>query len=315
MFDMNGLAGQGAIMSRKPLGLGAIVRQFPWLVLGTTLLVVLENGLLALLPLFIGFAIDDLLAGGHWQLLTVGGLLVGLTLVMVARRFYDTRAYGSIRVALGIAVDDKHRRQPVSLRTARLDMARELVDFLEEELPQLLTGIIQIVVTLVVLASFDSYLALSAVSLTVAMAALYGLFSKRFFRLNALLNNRMERQVHSLERGPLRVLQHLAALRRCEVRLSDTEALLYGLIFLMVSAFVVCNLWLCTHMAGLTSGKIFSIVSYSWEYVEAALVLPMSLQSLSRLQEISGRLNRDGTNDQTDDMTATNSQLPPPISD
>jgi hypothetical protein len=38
-------------------------------------------------------------------------------------------------------------------------------------------------------------------------------------------------------------------------------------------------------------GNIFSIVSYSWEFVEAAVTFPMALQGWSRLSEIIQRLN------------------------
>ncbi len=36
---------------------------------------------------------------------------------------------------------------------------------------------------------------------------------------------------------------------------------------------------------------IFSIVAYSWEFVEAAIMLPMTMQSLTRLNEITARIN------------------------
>ena len=42
----------------------------------------------------------------------------------------------------------------------------------------------------------------------------------------------------------------------------------------------------------ITAGRIFSIVTYSWEFVESALVLPLTLQSWSRLAEIINRTNK-----------------------
>jgi hypothetical protein len=41
----------------------------------------------------------------------------------------------------------------------------------------------------------------------------------------------------------------------------------------------------------ISPGTIFSIVSYSWEFVEAAVTFPMALQGWSRLSEIIQRLN------------------------
>ena len=55
-------------------GVGLLLRQFRWRILITWLLVLIENVLLALLPLFIGRAIDALLDGQAGALLEVAGV-------------------------------------------------------------------------------------------------------------------------------------------------------------------------------------------------------------------------------------------------
>ncbi len=68
--------------------------------------------------------------------------------------------------------------------------------------------------------------------------------------------------------------------------------MVYGLIFaVLLGGLVMTNLWVATQVTEVTAGRVFSIVTYSWAFVETALVLPMSLQSLSRLSEITARLN------------------------
>jgi hypothetical protein len=80
-------------------------------------------------------------------------------------------------------------------------------------------------------------------------------------------------------------------LRRIEVRISDTESIVYGAIFVVLLGLVVFNLWYATANLTITSGTIFSIVTYSWELVDAALAFPMALQGWSRLSEIMQRIN------------------------
>ena len=274
-------------------GVRQIVEAFPYRIAATGALVLMEIVLMALIPLLIGYAIDGLLAGRFEELAVLLALLVCLTAVAVIRRLYDTRAYGSIRVLLGSALDRKFPRMPISAKNARLDMARELVDFLEVEMPGLLTAAVQIAITLIILAMFDYRLAISAAGVAAAMIAVYALFHGRFFRLNALLNEQMERQVRVLDRGnSLRVFRHLRKLRGHEVRLSDTEAIVYGLIFLLQIAFIACNLRLCADIPDITVGMIFAIITYSWEYIEATILLPAGLQTWSRLNEITARINR-----------------------
>ncbi|MRI34646.1 hypothetical protein EOPP23_16810 [Endozoicomonas sp. OPT23] len=51
------------------------------------------------------------------------------------------------------------------------------------------------------------------------------------------------------------------------------------------------NLWLGTQMAEVTAGRIFTVINYSWDFIESTFALPMALQGLARLQEITTRLN------------------------
>lgn len=69
-----------------------------------------ETALLALIPLMVGRSIDGLLANDPTKLFQLAALLVALVAVAVARRVYDTRAYGAIRVALGAQLS---RRFPI----------------------------------------------------------------------------------------------------------------------------------------------------------------------------------------------------------
>ncbi|MDN3680848.1 ABC transporter six-transmembrane domain-containing protein [Vibrio tapetis subsp. quintayensis] len=272
--------------------LSAILSKHRYKVGVTWLMVILENVLLALLPLFIGYSIDSLLVGQHHDLITLSVILTSLIVLSVLRRIYDTRAYGEIRVEIGMQADSLLRRQSITTRNARLTMSREIVDFLEDDLPPLLTAIIQLFVAIVILWSFNFWLGLGAILTGLMMLLTYSGFHQSFIRLNAKLNTQMERQVNVLSCLPLSGLRvHLNKLKCREIHLSDTEAIVYGLIFLLLFGFVVINLLLTTQLLTPSSGELFSIVTYSLEFVEAAIMLPITLQTLSRLSEINQRLN------------------------
>ncbi|MEW2912610.1 ABC transporter six-transmembrane domain-containing protein [Leisingera sp. JC11] len=252
-----------------------------------------EAALTALVPLFIGFAIDGLLGENPRALWHLAGLLAALVALGVTRRLYDTRAYGTIRVELGKAQAARSAALPVSALNARLDMGRELVDFLEDTLPSAMAAGVQFAVSITVLFAFAQQLALAALAAAFGMAAVYALFHRRFFRLNGQLNQQAERQVGVLEkRAPQATLAHLRRLRRFEVQLSDAEAVLYGAVFALLLALVLFNLWFAAAMMTVTAGAVFSIVAYSWDFAEASLSLPVTLQTWSRLSEITNRLNR-----------------------
>jgi ABC-type multidrug transport system fused ATPase/permease subunit len=198
----------------------------------TWLLVLIENALLALIPLFIGRAIDALLANESGALWEIAGVMLALVLVASARRAYDTRCYGTLRVTFGAEVVRRIGILHVSQVNARLDMSREMVDFLEEHVPGLLTAIVQMIVSILVLWAFDQRLGASSVSIVVVLVVIYALFHRRFYRLNSDLNTQREQQVSVLEQqNSISLLHHLKRLRIHEVRLSDSDVLLYAAIF------------------------------------------------------------------------------------
>jgi ABC-type bacteriocin/lantibiotic exporter with double-glycine peptidase domain len=269
-----------------------ILRNFPGRIALTWGIVIFENILMALVPLLIGLTIDGLLAGRLDELGWMVATLASLGVVAVGRRIYDTRTYGTIRLHLGTELHSRIPDLKVSARSARLDMSREIVDFLEQGAPELITAVIQITASLVILSSFDFKLGLSSIAVLVGMILVYGCFHGRFYKHNANLNEQREKQVDALTSGNrLGIFRHLKALRRHEVSISDTEAVVYGGIFLLQIAFIAANLFLGAAIIDVTAGQIFSIATYSWEYVEAALLLPIALQSWSRLSEIIGRIN------------------------
>lgn len=87
---------------------------------------------------------------------------------------------------------------------------------------------------------------------------------------------------------------HLNRLLVFEVRISDTEAVLYGVAFVVLTRLILFNLLFAETTLSATVGIILAIVSYSWECVESALVLPTTLQYWSRLCEIEKRLESGG---------------------
>ncbi|MBO6640168.1 MAG: hypothetical protein JJ920_10720 [Roseitalea sp.] len=276
----------------RDLTIVTLLRLFAGRISLTWAMILVETSLMALIPLFIGFAIDGLLAQRLEEFRLLAAIMLALIGVAVMRRIYDTRVYGTVRVELGREQAARSADLPVSALNARLGMGRELVDFLEDTLPGAMAAAVQLAIAVIVLYAFAPTLAFAGGAAALGMVLIYALFHRRFFRLNGALNHQTEKQVSVLEQRKARpIAAHLMRLRRQEVRLSDTEAVLYGAIFLVLLGLILFNLWFAATKLVITVGTIFSIISYSWQFVESALALPMTLQYWSRLSEIMRRLN------------------------
>lgn len=275
------------------LSISTLFRRFPKRIAVTWGLTLVETAVFAGLPLVIGWAIDGLLMGDSSTFAWLIAIFVLILLVAFGRRVYDTRAYGTIRVEMGKAQAARTKHETVSVVNARVLMGRELVDFLEVEAPIAATAFVQVIASVVILLTFHGVLAATAGGTAIATLAIYGLFSKRFFRLNSELNEQSENQIVALESGsPKKIAAHFIGLRSHEVRLSDMESVVYGLIFFVLMSMLTFNLWFAATKMGASTGNIFSIVTYSLEFLESSVALPAALQSMTRLSEITDRINR-----------------------
>lgn len=275
------------------LSIPTLLKAFKWRVSFTWLLIIIETTFFAAMPLLIGWSIDGLLNDDWTSFQHLIAVLAALLTVAIGRRAYDTRAYGSMRVELGKAQVARSPNERISVLNARVLMGRELVDFLEESAPQAMTALVQVIAAIVILLSFHGTLALSTGGAAVVMLILYALFAKRFFDVNSALNEQTEAQVSAIESRDIKTIAaHFTGLRRQEVRLSDTESVVYGLIFFVLLSLLAFNLWFGASQIGASAGEIFAIVTYSLEFLQSAVALPYALQRLTRLKEITQRINR-----------------------
>ena len=281
------------LLATHSLNITTLIKTFWREISLTWFLTIIETALLAFIPLLIGFAIDGLLNKDSTSLMHLAIAFASLIVVGVIRRLYDTRVYSKMRVSMCEAMSIRMKDRSVSSLNARLGMGRELVDFLETTAPEVMTSIIQLITSLVILYSFHPMLATFAFGAAVIMILLYGVFHRQFYRLNGAINQQVEKQVSVLEtKSNVKISSHLNKLRSSEIKLSDTESILYGAIFTILLGFILFNLWFAANEIDVSPGKIFSIVTYSWEFVDSALALPMTLQLWTRLSEITARINK-----------------------
>lgn len=259
----------------------------------TSALVIVDALLYLLFPLFIGFAINDLLEGGYNGIIALGGLGVTSLIIGSLRRFYDTRAYARIYITLANEMVEREQGQgnDVSKINARASLLTELVEFLENSMPQIITSLIGLVGILAIIFGLNLAIFWSCLALLVLMIIVYLLSSKQNFRFNRYFNDELEQRVIALEsKETTRISGHFSQLMRWNVRLSDLETLNFAIIWLGIIALLIY-----TPVAALASGNtnygmMFSILMYVFQYIESVVSLPLFIQQIIRLQEITKRL-------------------------
>ena len=268
----------------------ALLKRFAGRFALTLTLVVLEAAGWILFPLVIGRAIDSVLADstrGLYEFAILGIVTMGIA---VLRRLVDSRAYARIYVTLGEEMAESAAESSTSTRTARLGMLREIVEFFENSLPELINSVIGLAGTVLILAALNVPVFLGCLVVAVATVVLYLLTGGLTMRYNQGLNDEHERQVDAVGSGdPARLAKHLRAMMRWNIRLSDLEAANFGINWVFMIALLVFAVSAATTETT-EYGAVFAIVMYVFQFVESMLMLPFFYQEWLRLREISGRL-------------------------
>lgn len=271
----------------------AIAKRYALPISGTMALLFIENLAQAVTPLFLGRAIDGLIAETYTALWIFLGLSVAGLAVAILRRLYDTRVYARIyrQTASDVVEKENNKDAAVTRVTARANFVSEFVEFFEIYLPLALTSVFGLAGSVVMLAILSPPLALCAAVVGVAMALVFFVSSPRIRKLNTMLNDEMERQVDILTaREKAGVQNHFRALARWRIRLSDLEARNFGLVFFLTIALTGGAAYILVAVEQKSVGEVFAALTYVLQFSEAVVMLPYTYQQFLRTREISARL-------------------------
>ena len=281
--------------SDKPSGsltLSGIWSTYRLRIVGTMSLLTVERALGVAIPFVLGIAINDLIAGNFRGIWWMVGLQLTRLAIGVVRRLYDTRVYAGIYTDVANQTA-RRTHTAVSRRAARLGLARELIDFFEWELPELVAAFIGMAGAFGMLIYMLPSVGAVSIVVGILIGFVFAISSRRMFSLNKVLNNELERQVTMLESGKdfLR-RRHLGRLAKWRIHLSDLEATNFAIAEFMLGALIIGAV-VITVRAGLSVGEVFAILTYLIDLAENLLVLPWTYQQSIRAREIGGRIASD----------------------
>jgi len=240
----------------------------------TYALTLLENVLNVLYPFLTGLAIDAVLAG-RWR--GVAPLLTVWTLHLVVglfRHVYDTRVFTLVYADLAAGLVERQRAQGAEAAeiAARVALSREVVEFLQADIPAVTASSVQFLGAMIMLCLLSPWVGALSVIALLPVALFTWRFARASLRLNAALNDRLEREVRLVTAAPGPVVRrHFThRLRFWRVRISDAEASVWGGIEIVQIALTLAALAVLAQGAEAASaGAIFAVLAYVWTYGES----------------------------------------------
>jgi len=256
----------------------------------TLLLVIFESIGWILFPFVIGVAINDYLEGSYRGLIFFGLLGFATLVLMTVRRLYDTRLYSNIYEKIGIA--STKQNTPLSTKTARLNMLREIVEFFEHSMPVLINNFAVLFGSLFFLAFLSTQVFIASLIVSLLIVLIYGVSTKKTLNYNHKFNDEFEKQVDVVKSSEtIKIRHHILQLNKWTIKLSDVETLNFGLTWVLVICLQMFAIVVSANEA-VAYGTILSIVLYVFEFTETSIQIPYSWQEYLRLKDIIARVRK-----------------------
>lgn len=278
----------------KKISLATLISRFKYRISLTISVVVIEAMLGVLYPLFIGYAINDLLEKSYQGLINL--IILGVLSLIIGslRRLYDTRVYASIyrKISPEMVMKEHEKNSSVSTISARASLLNEFIEFLENDMPEVVTALIGIIGILIIIATLNLNVFIACIALLALVSLVFAFSGKLNYRLNEQYNNQLEKQVESLSSPQLLpMVNHFRSLMQWKIKLSDLETANYFILWLGIVALFVYTPVTVIESGVLNYGLVFSVLMYVFEYIQSVATCPIYIQKLIRLKEISTRIS------------------------
>lgn len=273
---------------------GRIFQRYWASIIVTFLLIIVSSGLWLVQPFLLGVAIDGMTKGQWMGVAGLAALQAVALVVGAARRLYDVRVYTRIYRDIGAETLAASHAAGVELTrvAARASMLREVVTFFEFRLPATLRSFLDLIGSLGFLA-FLSIGAFYACLGGIAAILLTGaLFSGRLIRVNAALNDQLEREVDIYAgKDPEDARAHLKALTGHQVRRADLQVVMFSANSVALMGVLLYSLYYVVSVQGAAIGAVFAVFTYVIRFLGAVDSLPTAYVELLRTIEITRRIN------------------------
>lgn len=245
-------------------------------------------------PFFLGVAINGLIKGSYEGLILLSVVHLAWLLVGTIRHMYDTRTYSSIYNSLVTQfLSRRYGKTEVSKLSAHSTLSREFVDFLEFDLAYVIEAVYNLFGSLVLLYFYDSAVVGICFAILLPVIAISYFYGKKMRKLTRLKNNELEKQVEIISEGNNKNIRgHYNELRKWQIKISDKEALNFGLIEVMVIIVIAASLLISNNRLGTTvmAGNLIGIYNYILKFVSGLDTIPYMVQRLASLNDITRRI-------------------------
>ena len=275
--------------------LGSLIKEYRLNLFLTYSLFSLEMLGALLRPFFLGLAINDLIKGSYHGLIILSIIHLCWLIIGTIRHMYDTRTFTSIYTSMVTRfLLKRNQNADVSMLSAHSTLSKELVDFLESDLPFIIEAFYNILGSLVLLYFYESNVVLICFAILLPVGVISYFYGKKMSALTKMKNDELEKQVSVIAFGNKdSINKHYNKLRSLQIKISDKEAWNFGMIEILVLIVIGLSLVVSSKLFGtiLLAGNIIGIYNYILKFVSGLDTIPYTVQRFSLLKDIIKRID------------------------
>lgn len=264
-------------------------------------LVLLENVAWIVEPSLFGPLLDALIGAAQKAPRTAVLLPLALWITAFAansgagalRRAIDPRTYLRIyaEIAGGIVRTGREKQVPAGVTAGRVQIARELIDFLQYRVPEAIEQGIAIGGAVIGLAFFDYRIALTCLGILLPLYLIQRLTAGRMRALQAEVHDRLETAFDTLkDNTPAEVRAYYMEVAKPQQRIATRGAVSFGVLRAALLGLFLVVLFVAIDLDDFSTGRLYSIVAYLWTFVTSVEYLPELYASWTDVQDLSRRV-------------------------
>lgn len=209
------------------------------------------------------------------------------------RRTIDPRIFLKIfrLIALEVVKDGQKQGLPANQITARAELCREYVTFLQYRLPETITQTISIGGAMIATVFFDWRITLTCFLVIIPLIFVTRIYSRRVSGFQKDLHDTIEESIDIYTSEDIdRISDYYKRLTKHEQKIANWGAINFGLIRFSLLIIFLIVLYISIDIDNFSTGSIYAIVAYLWTFVTSIEYLPDLLESFTSINELSNRL-------------------------
>jgi ABC-type multidrug transport system fused ATPase/permease subunit len=213
------------------------------------------------------------------------------------RRYRDEKIYLNVYndLAANIARKVQKGSMNASRAAARAELSRELIEFYQYRVPDLIEQVIDIGGAIIALALFDWRLGATCATILVPVVLLSWLYNKKVSIFQTQIHDQQEDIYRVYATNDVQQVQtYNVEMARWKQKIANRGAINFGILRVFLLGIFLVILYVAIDLDDFTTGNIYAIAAYVWTFVTSSEYMPEQLESITSVKDISDRLRAEG---------------------